>query len=45
MTVRQELLEALKALLDIAPFARNEGDRLIHEQAQNAIERAAHDNR
>lgn len=34
------LLEALKALLDIAPFAKSSGDRQIHEQAQEAIARA-----
>lgn len=35
-----ELLKALEALLDIAPFAKTEGDRQIHKQAQDIIAKA-----
>lgn len=35
-----ELLEALKALLDIAPFGSTNADREIHRQAEAALAKA-----
>ncbi len=41
--VSHDLLVALKAMLDIAPFSATEFDGVIHRQAEAAVKRAEGD--
>ncbi len=40
LAASEDLLDALKALLDISPMSRVAGDALIHRQAEAAIAKA-----